>query len=90
VSSPAISQHELSLPDGYALRAFRESDLQELHALAERLGFRLEGVLRQSYRIDDGRYSDDAVYSMLASDPQRAALTDLASGARSSDVATLG
>jgi ribosomal-protein-serine acetyltransferase len=43
-------------------------------AIAERLGFRLEGVLRESYRISDECYSDDAVYSMLASDGARQAL----------------
>jgi ribosomal-protein-serine acetyltransferase len=37
-------------------------------AVAERLGFQLEGVLRQSYRVAADRYSDDAVYSMLASE----------------------
>jgi ribosomal-protein-serine acetyltransferase len=37
-------------------------------ALAERLGFRYEGTLRQSYRVNDERYSDDAVYSLLASE----------------------
>jgi ribosomal-protein-serine acetyltransferase len=43
-------------------------------AVAERLGFRYEGTLRQAYRVSDDRYSDDAVYSMLASDPERRAL----------------
>lgn len=48
-------------------------------AIAERLGFQLEGVLRQSYRVSDEHYSDDAVYSMLASDPARQALAERAS-----------
>jgi ribosomal-protein-serine acetyltransferase len=43
-------------------------------AVAERLGFQLEGILRESYRISDQCYSDDAVYSMLASDGARQAL----------------
>jgi len=37
-------------------------------AVAERLEFQLEGVLRESYRVAAERYSDDAVYSMLASE----------------------
>jgi ribosomal-protein-serine acetyltransferase len=41
-------------------------------ALAERLGFRYEGTLRQSYRVTDERYSDEAVYSLLRSDPREA------------------
>jgi ribosomal-protein-serine acetyltransferase len=50
-------------------------------AVAERLGFRYEGTLRQSYRVNDERYSDDAVYSMLASDAARQALAERASAA---------
>ena len=37
-------------------------------AIAERLGFQLDGVLRESYRVAADHYSDDAVYSLLASE----------------------
>jgi ribosomal-protein-serine acetyltransferase len=37
-------------------------------AVAERLGFQLDGILRESYRVAAEHYSDDAVYSMLASE----------------------
>jgi ribosomal-protein-serine acetyltransferase len=37
-------------------------------AVAERLGFTLEGVEREAGRFPDGHYIDHAVYSMLASE----------------------
>ncbi len=43
-------------------------------AIPERLGFQLEGVMRQSYHVAGERFSDDAVYSLLASDAARAGL----------------
>jgi len=46
-------------------------------ALIERLGFTLEGVARQHYRIGDG-YHDDAVYAMLASERRAGAASDSA------------
>jgi ribosomal-protein-serine acetyltransferase len=59
---------------GFASLALRRieirTDVQNRasRAVAERLGFRLEGVLRESYRVAAERYSDDAVYSLLASE----------------------
>jgi ribosomal-protein-serine acetyltransferase len=46
------------------------SDVQNgrSRAIPERLGFQLEGTLRQAYRISGERYSDDALYAVLAAD----------------------
>jgi len=52
-------------------------------AVAERLGFLFEGVMRQAYRVGE-RYSDDALYSMLSSDPPRARLASAARRSRAS------
>jgi ribosomal-protein-serine acetyltransferase len=70
---------------GFASLALRRIEIRTdvknraSRAVAERLGFQLEGVLRQSYRVSDGHYSDDAVYAMLASDSARQALAEHAS-----------
>ena len=58
------------------MRVEIRADVENLasRAIPERLGFQLEGVMRQSYRVVGERYSDDAVYSLLASDPARQAL----------------
>lgn len=58
--------------------AFEEAGLNRLEiraaadnkrgrALAERLGFRLEGIARQAKRLN-GRFADMAVYAMLAAE----------------------
>jgi len=65
--------HELAR-HGFAELALRRIEIRtdvlnlSSRAVAERLGFQFEGVLRESYRIAADRYSDDAVYSMLASE----------------------
>ncbi|HST34904.1 MAG TPA: GNAT family protein [Solirubrobacteraceae bacterium] len=70
---------------GFASLALRRIEIRTdvenraSRAVAERLGFQLEGVLRQSYRVSESLYSDDAVYAMLASDPARQALAEGAS-----------
>jgi ribosomal-protein-serine acetyltransferase len=67
---------------GFASLALRRIEIRtdvenrSSRAVAERLGFQLEGVLRQSYRVSEQHYSDDAVYSMLATDPARQALVE--------------
>lgn len=38
--------------------------------VAVRAGFQLEGNLRQSYRYPDGRYHDEHLHALLASDPR--------------------
>jgi ribosomal-protein-serine acetyltransferase len=48
--------------------------------IPERLGFQLEGVMRHAYVVNDAYTSNDAIYSLLASDPAREALAALAGG----------
>jgi ribosomal-protein-serine acetyltransferase len=65
-------------------------DNRASRAIAERLGFQLEGVARQAYRIAGDRYSDDAVYSMLASDPAQRELARFHTGDESVARSPLG
>jgi ribosomal-protein-serine acetyltransferase len=50
-------------------------------ALAERLGFRLEGTLRQALKLSDG-FHDDALYALLAEDWPPVAQGEARRGAR--------
>jgi ribosomal-protein-serine acetyltransferase len=81
--SGTMTQAVTTLVD-HALREWRlnrveiRADVENVRsrALAERLGFRHEGTLRQAIRLADG-YHDDALYAMLACDwptaePERA------------------
>jgi ribosomal-protein-serine acetyltransferase len=45
-------------------------------AVAERLGFTLEGVARQAYSVNAEHQSDDAVYSLLATDTSRSKIRE--------------
>lgn len=50
------------------IRAAKEN--ARSRALAERLGFREEGLLREAFRVGE-RYDDDVVYALLASEWHR-------------------
>jgi ribosomal-protein-serine acetyltransferase len=69
---------DIAFDDWQLNRVEIRTDVENLpsRALAERLGFHFEGVLRQAYWVGD-RYSDDAIYSMLAAErPRRGARLD--------------
>jgi ribosomal-protein-serine acetyltransferase len=63
-----LSRHAFDVLDLARLEIRTDVENLASRAVAERAGFRYEGTLRQAYWVGD-RYSDDAVYSMLASDP---------------------
>jgi ribosomal-protein-serine acetyltransferase len=64
----ALAHHGFERWQLVRLEIRADVDNRASRAVAERLGFTYEGTLRQAYHVTGERYSDDAVYSMLASE----------------------
>lgn len=68
LAARALTDHALGAWELHRVAIRAGSGNVRSRAVAERLGYTFEGVLRETERHPDGRYVDLAVYSMLAAE----------------------
>jgi ribosomal-protein-serine acetyltransferase len=64
----AVVGHAFGQMDLHRLEIHAALENAASRAIAERLGFRQEGTLREAYRVAPDRWLDEALYALLVSD----------------------